>query len=219
MKRDLGGNSSVALPGRSYRNAPQPGAACVALATPLPLAKYGRPIRGVPAAKHHFTIPSFNAAATPAAAFDPNSLWVSPILPCHKSNSHQLVGAEVYDTAVWWHVSRLCRWSRPATRSHSMAVAPEIERRRGRMWCLEVGAIEGDLDTLLARRTTLQPCVGDDSRERPDVLAVHAASETWIPHHPVPPVGDSFGLMNSTSARSIHPDLKSTRNQPSLFFA
>ena len=41
----IGSNSAVALPGRSHRNAPQPGAACVALATPLPLAKHGRPIR------------------------------------------------------------------------------------------------------------------------------------------------------------------------------
>ena len=28
-----------------------------------------------------------------------------------------------------------------------------------------------------------------------------------------------FGLMNNTSACSIHPDRKSTRNQPSLFFS
>ena len=42
---------------------------------------------------------SINTAVTPAVAFDPNSLWVSPILPCHKSNCHQLVGAEVFDTA------------------------------------------------------------------------------------------------------------------------
>ena len=42
---------------------------------------------------------SINAAATPAVAFDPNSLWVSPILPCHKSKCHLLVGAEVFDTA------------------------------------------------------------------------------------------------------------------------
>ena len=42
-------------------------------------------------------IPSFYAEATPAAVFDPNSLWVSPKLPCHQSNSHQVVGAEVYE--------------------------------------------------------------------------------------------------------------------------
>ena len=42
---------------------------------------------------------SINASVTPAVAFVPNSLRVSPILPCHKSNCHQLVGAEVYDTA------------------------------------------------------------------------------------------------------------------------
>ena len=45
--------------------------------------------------------PSINTTVTSAVAFDPNSLWVSPILPCHKSNCHQLVGAGVYDTAVW----------------------------------------------------------------------------------------------------------------------
>ena len=41
---------------------------------------------------------SINATATPAVAFEPNSLWVSPILPCHKSKCHQPVGAEVFDT-------------------------------------------------------------------------------------------------------------------------
>ena len=32
------------------------------------------------------------------------------------------------------------------------------------------------------------------------------------------PAAASFGLMNNTSARWIHPNLKSTRNHPSLFF-
>ena len=34
----------------------------------------------------------------------------------------------------------------------------------------------------------------------------------------IPMFSQGFGLMNKTSARSIHPFRKSTRNQPSLFF-
>ena len=68
-----------------------------------------RTLRGVPRGFCSFplragcpgTLPfqnrSINTTATPAAAFDPNSLWVSPKLPCHQSKSHQLVGAEVYE--------------------------------------------------------------------------------------------------------------------------
>jgi hypothetical protein len=42
---------------------------------------------------------SINASVTPGVAFDPSSPWVSPILPSHKSNCHQLVGTAVFDTA------------------------------------------------------------------------------------------------------------------------
>jgi hypothetical protein len=57
MNREVRGLASVALPGRCHRKKRQPGAACVALATPLPLAKYGRPVRGVPTIKCR--VPSF----------------------------------------------------------------------------------------------------------------------------------------------------------------
>ena len=43
--------------------------------------------------------PSINASVAPGVAFSTNSRCVSPILPCHKSKCHQLVGAEVFDTA------------------------------------------------------------------------------------------------------------------------
>ncbi len=39
-----------------------------------------------------------------------------------------------------------------------------------------------------------------------------------MPDAVFPAVFHSFGLMNKTSARSIQPFLRSTRNQPSLFF-